>query len=329
MLKQLFNINRIIFVIAFFVCILISTNYLVSIIMYLLFVFIIKIISNCYSINSLYQCLRNEWQILRTCIVEFIIGLFIFILLFIYFNKFESISLYKAFLWCLYPRPVIDFSLLFVFSGCLTLIVLTVITSLIEISIPQMKYHVRLISIFFLRWIFIFFNCIPIYIIAGFIKFLYGIEKTPEFETYFFYGLSALVSGNVVWFFLHSYFVENLKNEVSLPHIETAHALGINKLSYLCPRIYLIVLDMLLPLFLILSGVSIFIERRFTYRTESGDEFIGMGFELYFDIIQNEDAHNYEMILGIIFTVLVITFLLQIITSHLKYQINPDFRYEK
>ncbi|KPA08977.1 hypothetical protein MHK_010820, partial [Candidatus Magnetomorum sp. HK-1] len=65
------------------------------------------------------------------------------------------------------------------------------------------------------------------------------------------------------------------------------------------------------------------------YRTGSGNEFVGMGYQLYFDLIHNKDTHNYEMILGIIFTVLVTTFLLQVVTSHLKYQINPELRYEK
>ncbi len=271
--------------------------------------------------NILIMWAKKEWRIQGPVFIEFLLGFGILSGLWMFFrNQSGVISLPGVLSWCIRPHPFLYFSLFFVFSSTCLVLIVAVITSVIEIFSPTGREIIR--------WGFVLINCLPVYFFTDLFRYLYGYESKPEFASYLFYGLAALISGNVIWLFVHKYFVENLRKEMNLPHMETASALGLKRLGYVWPRTRLMVLDVIRPLSLILMGTAIFVENRFRYRSSGAYEFEGMSYHFFYDLTQKPD-HDFEMILGIIFTVLLINFGLQTIIAHARYLIDPELRYDR
>ena len=172
------------------------------------------------------------------------------------------------------------------------------------------------------RILLVILNCVPVFIFTDLYRSLSLIQIK---SLHSFYALAAIVSGNMVWLFIHKYFVENLKQEMQMPHIETVKAYGLNYINCLTPKIKLLILNIVRPLFLILTGVSIFIEKEFIVLP---DEFTGISYWFYYDF-KHMTRHDVNMILGVIFSIILISTFMQFFIVLLKYKLNPGEKYEK
>jgi len=277
------------------------------------------------------------WTIFKKVLViqkpvffEFITGLILIMILWgIFESRNESINLCNILLWCLDPPTALYFSIFFVMTGTILLLLYTVFTTMIESFFQSSKV------IIFFRSLLFMINCIPVYILTDYWRYAYGFEGHVFYQL-FFYGLAALIFGNAIWLYVHRYFVESLKNELKQNYFETAHALGFPVLWVIWPKLRLLLLDVCRSVGLVLFGCSIFVENRFRYayaNSSSADGtgylFEGVGFLFSFDLKQMAQQHDYEMILGIILSVLIFSTIVQLIVNQLQYYYNPEVRFGK
>jgi ABC-type dipeptide/oligopeptide/nickel transport system permease component len=267
----------------------------------------------------------------QSVVLEFLAGLvLIFILWGIFVSRNESINICNAFLWCFDPPKALYFSIIFVLSGTFLLLLYTVFTTMIEIFLQNSKGFIFIRSLLFMM------NCIPVYILTDYWRYAYGYEGHVLYQI-FFYGLAALIFGNAIWLYVHRYFVESLKNELKQNYFETAHALGFSTVWVIWPKLRLLLLDVFRSIVLVLLGCSIFVENRFRYAFAdhssadgTGYLFEGVGYLFSFDLKQMAyQQHDYEMITGIILSVLIFSTIVQFIVNLLQNYYNPEVRFGK
>jgi len=274
--------------------------------------------------NTIRQLIKKEWDIQRILVMEFFVGLTLVLLLWQVFRTYyRPIEFFKVLTWCVNPPFAFCFSIIFVLTGSFLIIIFSVFTSIAESYLSPMK------PILFVRSIMFMVNCIPIYIFTDFWRFVYGYEKTPVFSQLFFYGIAALIFGNAIWLYIHRYFVEIIKQEMKQPYFETANALGISFFWVICPRIRLLILDVIRSIMLVLMGSAIFIEKRFHYPVGDHYAFEGLGYLFEYDLIQMKVNHDYEMILGIILLILFFSSFIQFFVNQLRYYYQPEVCFGK
>ena len=212
---------------------------------------------------------------------------------------------------------------MYIIVGSFFLILFILFTSITEIFIRQKRIAMLI------RSLMVLINCIPIYVYIELWRHIYGYHAKPNFNDYFFYGIGALIFGNAIWLYLHRYFVENLKIELMHAHFETGSALGLSRIWIIWPKIRLLILDVVRPILLILLGSAIFVENRFRYTSNDTYKFQGISYLFSYDLNQMSVRHDYEMILGIIFSVLLFSTLIQICITKIRYHYDPEVRYDK
>ena len=111
-------------------------------------------IKNIFFIKKSTRGLKRILHIQRNAICEFITGLFLLLLLWLYFKNYiktanleEEISLIKALCWCLKPQPLLDFTIIFVGISMLVIITISIITSLAEIFSSTAKITINWILV--------------------------------------------------------------------------------------------------------------------------------------------------------------------------------------
>ena len=267
--------------------------------------------------------IKNELRIQKPVTLEIAVGLCLFLLLWYFFQcQYGTIHIIKALTWCLKPQPSLYFSLLFIIVGAIILIGFTLCTVIAELLIQHNK------SVMIFRSLIVLINCIPIYVYTEFWRFSYGYVSKPVFKDYFLFGVGALIFGNAIWLYIHRYLVENMKNELKQAHIVTCHAFGFSLMWGIWPKLRLLLFDIIRPILLILMGCAVFIENRFRYKSGDHYEFEGIGFLFNYDLKQMAN-HDYEMILGIIFSVLLFSAIVQIAITRIRYHYDPEVRYDK
>jgi len=274
-------------------------------------------------LNTFFAVLKKEWEIQKPTLLEFCVGFLLLLFLWELFQiQYRKICLLEVLSWCFKWQPGLYFSLLFIIIGTIFLLLFTFITSVTEIYIPQKK-----IAMIF-RSLLVLVNCVPIYVFTELWRYYYDYEAAPIFHDYFFYGIAALIFGNAIWLYVHRYFVENIKIELKNAYIETGYAFGFNRIWVIWPKIRLLILDVFRPILLILLGSAIFVEDRFRYQSGDNYEFEGISYLFAYDL-NYMPRHDFEMILGIIFSVLLFSELVQLGITRIRYHYDPEARYEK
>lgn len=272
--------------------------------------------------KDFYRATKMVWDIQKANIMELALGMVLFLALWwaLGRNFGKEIPLHEVFGWVLRPQHSIDFSMIFVFAGMLIILAISLGTASVELFWPKTKMLTR--------WLLVPVNCVPVYIYVHLMREIYNFKIVPEPASYSIFGLAALLAGNITWLFLHEYFVENLQEEMNSLHLETFMCAGLSRLKALLPRAGLMVLEVLRPIFLCLLGAAIFVEYRFQNDQEWWLNFRGMSYGLYVYLRDLWETDRVGL-LGIVFSVILMSTGLQAFINHARYKIDPELRYGK
>ncbi len=327
MISLIKSIISLFFLFIFFRYILNAPNHMISLILaFTLSILIRSFLSinrlgwNSNGLQLFIVRVKDVWRIQKVCLAELALGVIIMSLLCMLLERDlgREISLSKAAYQIFTHLKWLDFSIIFIFSSMTLIVSIALLTSLMEVFYCK----------WFTRWILVPLNCIPIYIYVEIFRSLYGTRGDSDPIEYSMYGAAALLFGNLIWLFLHDYFVENIKKEMSSRHMETALAMGLKRRQYLGPRMKLMILDILRPLFLILMGGAVFVEPRFNNDYSWWPTFEGMSFKL-FSHMKHLWYIDRTLIITIFFSVLIVSISLQAVVNHYKAEIDPLMRNEK